>query len=273
MSIDIQKPEPLQIGNRFHYTLSSYEPVTVELTVPLVTNEDVEMALAGMVAEQGAKPEDLTPEWIREHFKGAESLDDLREAIRRQLTDLNSRLVEEEKPNRCAAELAKRLRQSVPASEVADTRRALEAQLEQQIAQEGASLDMFLAQTGMSRSSLDALLDQEAVEAAEQTAAMDAYVEEKGLKISDSEIPAFLGLDPSEGQELLDEAAAHGQMDELRHVALRTKAMRVIAAESSCEYHHETPDEAKARVDQYRAMGMGGDGPAPAEKDSGFKLV
>jgi len=35
----IQKPAPLMIDGRAHYTLSSVEPIKIEVTVPFVTDE------------------------------------------------------------------------------------------------------------------------------------------------------------------------------------------------------------------------------------------
>ncbi len=33
MDLEIHKPAPLKIGDRYHYTLSSYDPVSITVTV------------------------------------------------------------------------------------------------------------------------------------------------------------------------------------------------------------------------------------------------
>ena len=38
------KPEPLIIGDRAHYTLSSYGPVSVEIKVPYITDFDIDLS-------------------------------------------------------------------------------------------------------------------------------------------------------------------------------------------------------------------------------------
>ena len=52
----IQKPEPLVIGNKAFYTLTSYGPVDVEVHVVRTTDEEVELAIQTLVREAGGKP-------------------------------------------------------------------------------------------------------------------------------------------------------------------------------------------------------------------------
>ena len=58
------------------------------------------------------------------------------------------------------------------------------------------------------------------------------------------------------------------------------KAAQIVVAECSCSYRHETPEQAKARVSQYRQMeqmfadaGDDDEPEPPVSENSGFKLV
>jgi|LAHU01.1.fsa_nt_gb FKBP-type peptidyl-prolyl cis-trans isomerase (trigger factor) len=279
MAIDIQKPAPLALGDRYYYTLTSYEPVAIEVEVPLVTDADVDMAVRSIAAERGVTPEQMTDEWIKANLDGAESLAQVRDAVRSQLAQMNQQLVDSSKPAKAAEELAKRLVQAVPADEVARYREGVRQQFEMELAEEGLTRETFLSSSGASPASLEHMFDQEAKTAAEQSAALDAYAQEKKLSIDDTEIPGLLRLPPKDAAQLIDDARAHGQIEQLRQAAVRNKAAQVVTAEASCSYHHETAEEAKARIAQYEALEQfaaarqDAEPPAEPAAESGFKLV
>lgn len=281
MAIDIQKPAPLQIGNRYFYTLSSYDPVSIEIDVPYITDVDVDYALASVAQHGGKKLNELDDAWAKENFEGAESLAQVRASLHDQLVEMNSSISEDSKAGKCASELAKRLVQAVPANEIAAVRQSVEQSFQMELAQQGLTLDTFLAQSGANDAQLSMMLDHEAKTAAEQSAALDAYAQEKKLKVDDTEIPGLLEMSPSDASKVIEDARSHGQMEQLRTMALRTKASRVIVAECSCSYHHETAEEAEKRVEEYAKIdelmgGHGEDGDGAAETGSGdeaFKLV
>lgn len=251
MSIEIQKPAPLQLGDRYFFTLTSYEPVSIEIDVPYITDVDVDYALATVAQHSGKKLSELDDAWAKENFEGAESLAQVRESLHDQLVGMNDSISEDAKPSKCATELAKRLVQAVPAEMVSEVRQSVEQSFAMELAQQGLTLDTFLARSGANESQLSQMFDQEAQAAAEQDAALDAYAQEKKLKVDDTEIPALIGASPEEAAKVIAEAKAHGQMELLRTMALRSKASRVVVAECSCSYHHETADEAAKRVEEY----------------------
>jgi hypothetical protein len=62
---------------------------------------------------------------------------------------------------------------------------------------------------------------------------------------------------PSQAEEILSQAAAAGQLEDVRLAGLRAKALEIIIAEANCTYEHETEQEANERVRtsiQERAM-------------------
>lgn len=279
----IEKPAPLQIGNRYYYTLTSYDPVSITVTVPKVTDDDVEWSIKALARRSKIEPEQLDDAWVAANVEGVDTVDQLKDALHSQLDDMNSRYTEQSKPALCTRELAKRLCQSVPADEVARTRQMVLQSLEADAQSQGGSLQDMLAQTGMSQMSLDKMLDDEAQATAEQEAALAAFAEEKKLKVDDAELPALLNLSPTDTDSLIKQAKEHGQMDQLREAALREKASRSVAAECSCTYEIESAEAAKKRIEQYEMLDQMQQGTGKTDADSGdedasdkrgeFKLV
>ena len=85
----IQKPAPLMVGNKAYYSLTSYDPVEVEVIVPFITDEEVELALGSLLEDEGGTVENLSdPDWIAKHFEGLRSTDELHRVLRVGGTDL-----------------------------------------------------------------------------------------------------------------------------------------------------------------------------------------
>ena len=52
------KPEPLFIEGHYHFTLSSYDPVQIAITIPHVSEREVEAELNGALRSRGHAGED-----------------------------------------------------------------------------------------------------------------------------------------------------------------------------------------------------------------------
>lgn len=245
----IQKPEPLVIGNKAFYTLTSYGPVDVEVHVVRTTDEEVELAIQTLVREAGGTEKDLAdPAWVASHFDGIENEQRLREQTRAYLSSLSEDSAEEQKANACLDALAERLCQSLPAAQVSQVKDALFQDIAQQIATTGQPVEAVLAQMGMRPDQLDSMLQSEAVKEAEHEAALDAYASEKKIKVDETELPHLLQLSPTDAQALIARAKAAGQMDQLLDAARRTKALEAVVSECNCAYVQESEAEAKKRL-------------------------
>lgn len=250
----IVKPQPLVMGGKAYYTLSSYDPVSVEVHVTSVTDDDVSLILGDIARQAGVPVEKLSDDaWVRENIPGVSGADDLRSRVRAEIQQANAEAAEDEKTRRCLEALAERLGQSVPPEQVRQLQQALVGQLEAGLAARGRTLEWYAAQMGGSRAMLEDAFAQEAQEMAEQEAALDAYAREKKLSVDDSEYPELLGLDAKSAQKLMDQAKAQGHAAELRDGALRVKAQRAVVGEASCTYVQETPAEAAQRLEQLRS--------------------
>lgn len=275
MAIHVEKPLPLMVGDKAYYTLTSYDPVEVEVLVPYVTNEDVSFALATLLRQIGGTPQDLVdPTWFKEHFPEMKDSDELCQSICDELTVLNQQFAEQQKAERCRAELAKRLKQMVPPAHVESARQQVRMQFEQSLAADGLTVETFMAQTGTTREQIERMIEQNGLAAAEESAAADAWAREKKLEVSQDEIAGLLGTDDQHAQEVLDQVRQAGMLDEFMAGALRTKAIADVIMNCSCTYHHETEQEAAQRVAaardlrRQRAEGVQGE-----DGSTGFKLV
>ena len=277
MAIEIEKPQPLMLGDKAHYTLSSYDPVNVTVQVQRVTDEDVEMTLAAVLAHSGATPENLSDSaWMAENFDGVTSMDEVREIVREEVEDMFAQMTEEQKVTNAIEALAERLQQSVPPSILARYRKGVELNFVEGLADEGASLEDFLLQSGLTRSAFNAMMDKQAKKAAEEDAALDAYAREKKLSVTEAEFGSLLGFPESEMSEIIQEVKAAGEYDSLKETALHTKAVHCLVSEASCNYEHETEEHARLRAQQMAEMRANFTAAlADDEEDagSGFELV
>ena len=275
----IQKPLPLMVGNKAYYSLTSYDPVEIAVDVPYTSDEDIELGLDMTLADMGGTRDDLDdPTWVAEHFEGLESADQVREAMRQQVSVMNAQAAEEQKLGKCVEALAARLGQSIPPQHLEQAREAIRARFVQQIQADGMTPDQFMARTGTRPDQLEAMFERQAQQMCEGDAALSAYAHEKKLKVDEMEFGRLLGMSPADVQTIIDQARAAGQYDELREAALRSKAAQIVVAECSCTYNHETPAQAKARVAQYRQMqqmfaGDPDEGADDPQGKTGFKLV
>lgn len=246
--MELVKPDPLIIGGHAHYTLTSYEPVSVEVVVPGVRDEDVELALAATVAQAGGTPDDLNNDiWIHKTFPEVVDADDLRDIMREQLLAMHAQMAEEQKAAKCAEALVARLVQRVPQGEIARMRSAITQAFAMSLAQDGLSEAEFLQQAGMRHADLEMMFDQQAQATAEREAALGAWSEHYLLQASDDDLVQMLDVPEDQREVFLDQAHRAGQIEQLRQAVLQDKALRMVMSECNCSYVHEQaapmPDE------------------------------
>ena len=277
----IQKPLPLMVGDKAYYSLTSYDPVEITVDVPYTSDDDIELGLDMTLADMGGTRDNLAdPAWVAEHFEGLESADQVREAMRQQVAVMNAQAAEEQKLGKCVEALEARLGQSIPPQHLEQAREAIRARFVQQIQADGMTPDQFMARTGTRPDQLEAMFERQAQQMCEGDAALSAYAHEKKLKVDEHEYGRLLGIPATELQNIMDQARAAGQMDELHEAALRSKAAQIVVAECSCTYVHETEEQAHHRMAQLRQMQQmfadrfGEDEPKDDDQNkTGFKLV
>ena len=236
------KPEPLFIEGHYRFTLSSYDPVQITITVPHVSEREVEAELNGALRSRGHAGEEApSDEWVAEHFEGIESLSALRDAIRTEQERMNQAYSEFSKASLCATELAKRLEHSLIQG------------YQQYTQQQGLPLEAVLSGMGMSPEEFQAMLANQAIELATQEAALDAFADEYAIVADESELPGVLEVSPTMAKQIIEDARAHNALDDLLRVAVRTKVRNILAAEAEVTYEHESAEDAEKRVEQMLA--------------------
>lgn len=280
LEFEKQKPQPLMLGDKAHYTLSSYDPVQVEVEVPFTTDEEVSMTVETILNQMGATTEDLANEsWIQEHFEDVKTADELYAAARAQISEMNAQVAAQQKVGQAVAELTKRLQQAIPTMLLARYRQSVMMNFQQQLAAEGLTIEQFMAHSGATQSDINRMLDEQAVRIAEQEAALDAYAREKKLSVDEEEFGTLLGIPSPEVENVIKQAKGAGQYEQLKDAALHAKAARVLVAECDCTYHHESEAQGKARFEQIKRLreqyerDFAGEGEEETDSDSGFTLV
>ena len=263
------KPEPMFINGRYHFTLSSYEPVEVTLTIPHLTETEVGYGMAGVLAERGwNRAEPPSDAWIAEHVDGISSLGELSQAVHEELEQINQQYLEASKPGVCAEKLAERLEQSVPESLVQEARDTVYQGLAMQAQQAGLSPEQAIASMGMTPGEFEDMVEEQAQSLAAQDAALEAIVEEYAIYADETEIPELLGLSPKDAQYVIEDARKHNDFDEMMAFARRRKAATAVARDANVSYENETAEQAAKRVEQMRAQ-MGTQVPDDKDDEKG----
>ncbi len=238
--MELVKSEPLIINGVAHFTLTSYDPVSIEVDVPPLTDADIDQAMLMSVADLGGTPASLTDDaWIRDNFEGVSNALELRESIREQMLFMNQEIAEEQKTVRCSIELGRRLMQRVSTKRVSEVRRMIDVMFQASLKADGITMDQFLSQSGMRREEFEGMLDLRAQGEAETEAALDAWVEHYGMTVTDEEIPALLGIDSEQAEQFLRQMNSTGEIKDARAAALRSKALAEVVNGCECTYHHE----------------------------------
>lgn len=272
------KPFPSHIGDLYLFSLSSYDPVQIEVVVPRVTEVDIDYAIEATLDSMGLGNERLTDALVAEKLENVNTIAELREVARKQVGEANMQLVEGSKADRCATELAKRLNEAVPPELVEQVRGVMRRAFEHDLAAEGLTMDEFIEQMGATQEMMDDLFASQAEEAIQEEAALDAYAREKKIGIRDDELAEALELSPKEFDQICLQAQKAGAMDSLRIDALRAKVANILADECSCIYKNESEEDAQSRMEQFRRLQqMQRDAKVRVEKvggdHPGFKLV
>lgn len=244
MALDIKKPAPMQVGNRYLYSLNSYDPIELELFVPYVSDYEVDLTCASIIGQVHTEGEEITDAWIAEHIEGVETLEEFHAKVRQDLAQMNAVHLEEQKQGLALGILAERLVQAVPDSEVNLMLNALKGNMMQQ----GITEEQLAASFGGSLEMANQMLRGQAMMACEQRAALDAFATHLELEVDEEDMPALLGLEEEEATNFIAQAKLAGTLDQLKQNLLRNSAAQVVIENAHVNYVHETKEEAEARL-------------------------
>ena len=249
------KPEPLFVNGHYVYTLSSYDPVEVTLTIPHLSDDEVGIAMGSLIAQHGWNSADVPSDaWIAENITGISNFDELRQAVREELEAINDQYVESTKTGLCAEKLVERLEQSIPAEAVQRSLDTLYQGIAMQAHDAGLSPEQAIASMGMTPDEFEHAMTHEAEGLAAQDAALDAIVDEYAIFVDETEVPELLGVSPKDAQSMIEDAKEHHDFDEMMAFCRRRKAVAAVARDAKYTMEHETAEQAAQRVAQMRAQ-------------------
>ncbi len=154
---------------------------------------------------------------------GFDTLEQTREEIANQINSQRERQLPELKERRCVEALAKRIEDEIPESYINYSRDEVLREFFNNLQSAGITFDQFLAQRGISADEFHADLDDEAKENAEQSLALDALFEARGMELTDADIDEQFQVvdDPAAARKSWEES---GRMSLLREGIRRSKA-------------------------------------------------
>lgn len=154
---------------------------------------------------------------------GFDTLEQTREEIANQINSQRERQLPELKERRCVEALAKRIEGEIPESYINYSRDEVLREFFNNLQSAGITFDQFLAQRGISADEFHADLDDEAKENAEQSLALDALFEARGMELTDADIDEQFQVvdDPAAARKSWKES---GRMSLLREGIRRSKA-------------------------------------------------
>lgn len=154
---------------------------------------------------------------------GFDTLEQTREEIANQINSQRERQLPELRERRCVEALAKRIEGEIPESYINYSRDEVLREFFNNLQSAGITFDQFLAQRGISADEFHADLDDEAKENAEQSLALDALFEARGMELTDADIDEQFQVvdDPAAARKSWEES---GRMSLLREGIRRSKA-------------------------------------------------
>lgn len=246
MAIETNKPLPLEVNGSYHYTLSSTDPVEIEITTPRTTDEDLNFALERFAFEHGKEASELTDDWVAGNL-GLATVDALKDTLRKELEHANENQAEAQKLVLTADALASRLEQKIPPEVIAQFKDIVRHNLELDAQRTGLSLPEFMNAMGLQEAALDEL----ARVSAEREAAFGAYADAKKIEVEELELANLMGIDQKQAQHVIEQAREKSDLDKLLQDARPKKAANIVSAQAKITYNVESPEAAQERATHY----------------------
>ncbi len=171
---------------------------------------------------------ELTDEWAKEVI-GFEDMADLRKNVKETIEAQKEGLAGRMKESECLYALQERVQGEAPAGLCEEEERNLLQNFFTQLQQQGATLDMYLAQSGMTAEQFTEDIKKQAADVATQDLAIDAWARHANIEVTDEDIKAeFEQFAGEKAAELEAEWRTNGQIHLLRRSIARTRAVAQI---------------------------------------------
>ena len=217
----------LKKGDTVQFTMDiPSEPTAMTATLMGKThaiNFDIEI-----LSVKKKKLPELTDEWVSSKI-GIETVEELRSELAEEIESAQSSSFPHMKENRVLLALAERLEGEVPADLVEENEATLLQDFFQQIQRQGATLDSYLQQAGISSQQFRDDVKKQAEDMTKQDLALDAFAAHEGFEVTDEDVvDEFRNAGASDPEALMQQWRDNGQMYLVRQGILRQKAAKQL---------------------------------------------
>ncbi len=169
---------------------------------------------------------ELTEDYVKENY-GFNSIEELRDAVRKEIETDKAYSLPNIKENRCVAALAEKLDlDEIPELYLNSVYSELVQEFLQQLQRQGTTIDAYLQARGISINQFTADAREQAEERARQSLALDALARHLEFTITEDELKEqFAESRPNDADAAMKEFADAGRLPALREAMLRTKAL------------------------------------------------
>jgi len=186
---------------------------------------------------------ELTDEWVQSKI-GVDSIDDLRKELEDEFKSQQESIFPRLKESRALTALAERLKDEVPENVVEEAEATLLQDFFNQLQRQGATLDQYLQQQGITSAQFRDDVKQQAADMAKQDLALDAYAAHAGIEVTEEDIRAeFENSGVADPDALMQQWRENGQMHVVRQGILRQKAAEQVVENATVT--EQKPEEKK----------------------------
>lgn len=215
------------------FELSDYGPVRISLpSIPAVTEEDIEAQLFSFVVASAHKGSsikslaDLDDAWVRDHFEGMSTMEDLKASIKQDLEKTSRMGLENYKLQCCNDALIARLEGEVPEAVVTEAMETSRSMYDDRLRASGMTKVQYLRQEKLTEEEYEQKIRADVAYNLSLNVVLDKLIERQGLAVAKEDLTEYLSADNPEA--FLAEIERNGKVDEACQAAARVKAMRQI---------------------------------------------
>ncbi len=192
-----------------------------------LAGQKVDFDVTCTVVKTKEAPE-LTDEFVKEKI-GFDTLADLREEVKKSITDQKSSVIPRIKENACAAKLIERLDEDVPENMAEEAESELLQDFFGQLQQQGMTFDGYLAARGIDSDQFKRDIKMQAADEAKQQLALDAWARKNGIDVTDEEVTLeFERAGVEDPKKTEREWRKSGRLFLIREGIIRRKAMENV---------------------------------------------
>lgn len=188
--------------------------------------------------------------WVAEHYPSDGTYDQMRDRIKRQITDKKMRGFLQMAPQVVASMVTERLDGEIPEEAIEEGLKRYSNDFDRFLMKQETTREEYLVSQGITEDQFNDQLRQEVVGMVATDLALLAYADEKGLEPTEVEVDAVFGMDdPQSTTTARERAKKYGYLDQIRTQARRMKALEQLAREACyMSYEGVVDDHFKAEL-------------------------